>query len=626
MSVRGVRLVQSRERASGCTVGWSRPRPLLLVHVRSSRPTSQEASLASAPAAEQRAGTDRQARTATAADDEETQATAPSFVLLHLLSPSAMWRASASSAASSLRVVHATDIHCLIPPHWRQVLSAPKRIVGVTNLYLLRRAERFSLEVQRQLVREIVAQRPDVVILSGDLTNLALAEEFALAREVLHPLLDNGGAFPTFIVPGNHDAYTAESVLDERGVATSSADSGTRGTVAAHMMRQTFGPWMESIDEKDIPEWQAGMYGSHEQFLAQIRRQQQHFMRFRPEDIPASLRTPRSDASAPTPLPYLPVFAYDFLRITGLNPCRPTGIGSNGEYEAKQLSVLEHLLRSAPQPVDGTFDAWRPIDAATQERRERERRTISDDAASASPSLPSTSTSPSSPLPFSSSYNLLVGHYPILDGRGRAYEEVHKWHGVSNGAALRTVLQHPSNLVAPHLFVHGHVHRGFQDQLVLGRNGGVAREEQDEDELDHHSTPRQMLICNSGSSGQSFSAKKKRCAAFNVYTIQRSAPVEPTPEEASEARDPSQLLRPRRTYPFPQPPPPFPSSSRPTPAELAASPFVQSANTSNGARGGIQTVHQPSDDRTQRYLTQIQRWIHDGEQFRPEEFPYTSGF
>ena len=49
----------------------------------------------------------------------------------------------------------------------------------------------------------------DYLVISGDLTQLALPEEFAKARMALRPLLKNQERVS--IVPGNHDYYVSET-------------------------------------------------------------------------------------------------------------------------------------------------------------------------------------------------------------------------------------------------------------------------------------------------------------------------------------------------------------------------------------------------------------------------------
>ncbi|MGH8676586.1 MAG: phosphodiesterase [Burkholderiales bacterium] len=58
----------------------------------------------------------------------------------------------------------------------------------------------------RACVRHLLAlrQRPDAVVITGDLTDRALPEEYAMLRELLAPL-----AMPVYVMPGNHDRREA---------------------------------------------------------------------------------------------------------------------------------------------------------------------------------------------------------------------------------------------------------------------------------------------------------------------------------------------------------------------------------------------------------------------------------
>ncbi len=112
----------------------------------------------------------------------------------------------------SLRIAHITDIHWMVPPSmWR--IWASKRALGTTNLYLLGRRMHFHETVQAALVDYVVHMKPDVVIITGDLTAQALPQEFEKAREALDPILT---AFPTFVIPGNHDVYTHGAYWSKR--------------------------------------------------------------------------------------------------------------------------------------------------------------------------------------------------------------------------------------------------------------------------------------------------------------------------------------------------------------------------------------------------------------------------
>lgn len=59
---------------------------------------------------------------------------------------------------------------------------------------------RVNPAILQPLTDFITRTRPDAVVISGDFTQRARRQEFALAREFLH-----GMAFPQVLVPGNHD-------------------------------------------------------------------------------------------------------------------------------------------------------------------------------------------------------------------------------------------------------------------------------------------------------------------------------------------------------------------------------------------------------------------------------------
>lgn len=119
-----------------------------------------------------------------------------------------------------MKIVHLTDLHVQTAPRVRDLWG--KRLLGSANLYLLGRKSKFDPVVQRAAVEAAVAETPDAVVITGDLTAQALDAEFAAAHELLGPILERT---PTVIIAGNHDTYVRERVPAER-------------------MRQVFGPWM----------------------------------------------------------------------------------------------------------------------------------------------------------------------------------------------------------------------------------------------------------------------------------------------------------------------------------------------------------------------------------------------
>ena len=131
-----------------------------------------------------------------------------------------------------MKIVHLTDIHVHVRPGLADLMG--KRLIGSTNLYVLGREGHFSASAQRAAVRATVAQAPDVVVITGDLTAQALPSEFAAARELLAPILDR---FATIVIPGNHDVYVPEP----QPAATMRAHFG------AWMGEET--PWLHMFDE-----------------------------------------------------------------------------------------------------------------------------------------------------------------------------------------------------------------------------------------------------------------------------------------------------------------------------------------------------------------------------------------
>jgi 3',5'-cyclic AMP phosphodiesterase CpdA len=100
------------------------------------------------------------------------------------------------------RLAHISDTHVLSPEgvHWRDLLFN-KRITGWANTRLRRG------RVHRRRYLEAVfdaASRADHLVVTGDVTNLALESEYREARR----LFDHcAGAGDVSIVPGNHDLY-----------------------------------------------------------------------------------------------------------------------------------------------------------------------------------------------------------------------------------------------------------------------------------------------------------------------------------------------------------------------------------------------------------------------------------
>lgn len=111
-----------------------------------------------------------------------------------------------------MRLLHLTDAHFYRAPPVRGI--AGKRALGLLNLHLLRRVRRFDADrLVPSAVQDAMQFRPDVFVMTGDLTALAGEEEFAAARRALDPLL---ATVPSVVLPGNHDRYARDAAREGR--------------------------------------------------------------------------------------------------------------------------------------------------------------------------------------------------------------------------------------------------------------------------------------------------------------------------------------------------------------------------------------------------------------------------
>jgi 3',5'-cyclic AMP phosphodiesterase CpdA len=104
-----------------------------------------------------------------------------------------------------VRILHFSDPHVQLP-RWRDRPLrelGPLRALATVELWKGRgRDYEDALAKLRQIVRDADALRADIVVCTGDLTQLAMEEEFALAQDALSPLGER-----LVSIPGNHDRY-----------------------------------------------------------------------------------------------------------------------------------------------------------------------------------------------------------------------------------------------------------------------------------------------------------------------------------------------------------------------------------------------------------------------------------
>ncbi|WP_437603602.1 metallophosphoesterase family protein [Sorangium sp. So ce590] len=113
-----------------------------------------------------------------------------------------------------MRIAHLSDLHLLSLEGAIPFRLLNKRLTGYINLRFRRRAIHKPHPVHAA-AKEIRRLDVDHVVITGDVSNLALEREFGLVRDFLQRDL----GFPpdrVSIVPGNHDAYTKGAHRSQR--------------------------------------------------------------------------------------------------------------------------------------------------------------------------------------------------------------------------------------------------------------------------------------------------------------------------------------------------------------------------------------------------------------------------
>jgi 3',5'-cyclic AMP phosphodiesterase CpdA len=109
-----------------------------------------------------------------------------------------------------LRFVHCSDIHLLDLAGTAPLRFVNKRLTGGVNL-LLNRRKKHDQGMFLRIVEAAHAHGADRLVITGDLTNLALESEFEHVRRHLE-----AAGLPVTVIPGNHDAYTRGSARTRR--------------------------------------------------------------------------------------------------------------------------------------------------------------------------------------------------------------------------------------------------------------------------------------------------------------------------------------------------------------------------------------------------------------------------
>ncbi len=124
-----------------------------------------------------------------------------------------------------MRIAHLSDLHLLSLEGAVPFRLFNKRITGYLNIRFHRKSvhKPFAVRAAARAIREMDV---DQVVITGDVSNLALENEFELVRTFL---ADDLGLSPdrVSLVPGNHDAYTAGAHRSRRFARTFAAYLGS---------------------------------------------------------------------------------------------------------------------------------------------------------------------------------------------------------------------------------------------------------------------------------------------------------------------------------------------------------------------------------------------------------------
>jgi 3',5'-cyclic AMP phosphodiesterase CpdA len=115
------------------------------------------------------------------------------------------------------RILHISDVHVQVDyghRPWRRM--GWRRVLAQVEYGLLRRSRRYAnaRDTLERIAGEVTRRKIDHVVLSGDLTGLALDEEFQGVQEGLGALAQRKDLLT--VVPGNHDVFTPGSQRSRR--------------------------------------------------------------------------------------------------------------------------------------------------------------------------------------------------------------------------------------------------------------------------------------------------------------------------------------------------------------------------------------------------------------------------
>jgi 3',5'-cyclic AMP phosphodiesterase CpdA len=113
-----------------------------------------------------------------------------------------------------LRILHVSDLHITVPlsEHAPSMLQNLVKIVGQAKFDTEVNAKAWDPNKLESLTNRVVSIAPDMIVVTGDLTNYGDPESFDKAFAVVMSLKKECGAKHVLCVPGNHDTLADRSI------------------------------------------------------------------------------------------------------------------------------------------------------------------------------------------------------------------------------------------------------------------------------------------------------------------------------------------------------------------------------------------------------------------------------
>lgn len=152
-------------------------------------------------------------------------------------------------------LAHLTDIHFPQNPRFSMSEISLKRFFGFLNWHLSRKSMHLSKTLD-EISKDVLAQKFDHMIVSGDLVNLSLRKEYEAG---LYWMKQFGETSDISFVPGNHDYYGKNPMLSPNRLEGSQSAgsvgvaSNDGGTLLPYMTSDKQGKALGGAEGPDLP-------------------------------------------------------------------------------------------------------------------------------------------------------------------------------------------------------------------------------------------------------------------------------------------------------------------------------------------------------------------------------------